>query len=106
MTWRALPGVPKVHHGRWVGHRHHWRPLGARKRLYTTSDSFKTAVFGSFDVRLVPTGSGSHGSVRRDAGTFREVGPTIDTAFSLKEFIHIFILGLLRAILVKTRRCG
>ena len=106
MTWRALPGVPKVHHGRWVGHRHHWRPLGARKRLYTTSDSFKTAVFGSFDVRLVPTGSGSHGSVRRDAGNIREVGPTIDTAFLLKEFIHIFILGLLRAIVLKREDAG
>ena len=106
MTWRTLLGVLQVHHGGWVGHRCHWRPLGARKRRYTTSDSFKTAVFGPFNVRLVPTVSGSHGSVRRDAGNLREVGPTIDKAFSLKEFTHIFILGLLRAILLKLRRCG
>ena len=106
MTWRTLLGVLQVHHGGWVGHRHHWRPLGARKRLYTTSDSFKTAVFEPFDVRVLFSGSGGPGSVWRDAGTIREVGPTIDTTFSLKEFAHIFILGLLRAILVKTRRCG
>ena len=81
-------------------------PLGARKRLYATPDSFKTAVFEPFDVRLLPTVSGAHRSPPFSAGTFQKVGPTIDEAFSLKEFTHIFILGLLRAILVKTRRCG
>ena len=58
-----LLGVPQVHHGGWVGHRHHWGPLGARKRLYTTSDSFKTAVFEPFDVRVLFSGSGGPGSV-------------------------------------------
>ena len=106
MTWRALLSVPQVHYGGWDGHRCHWIPLGARKRLYATPDSFKTAVFEPFDVRLLPTVSGAHRSPPFSAGTFQKVGPTIDEAFSLKEFTHIFILGLLRAIVLKREVAG
>ena len=106
MTWRALLSVPQVHYGGWDGHRCHWIPLGARKRLYATPDSFKTAVFEPFDVRLLASVSRALRSPPCSAGTFREVGPTIDEAFSPKEFTHIFILGLLGAILLKGEDAG